>query len=1442
MRLLQSTALEDSLRVRPICWEKTLSLKMALAAADPGRKRAMGRTIERRARDPLSLLLAFGAIAFGGQSLQLTTQIISNTSVPAQKTGNPWRIEFSLHGWSASVTSNSHPLDASAVGVDVQFLDFAGGDIRLQIASLTAIGGSVCQIAGLGPGGPDGGSAFFTNRFITVRYEEDPVGKVDSCQAWDINGNQVWNQSNSYTANSGSNSSGAQVSGTGAGQTLDFAYFRIYTCTIPTNSRPPVTADTPACALVNWKFDGNLSDGSGNFYNGSNSGGTPAYVATPGQNLVVPVLQTVYAPAWTNAVSLRAGVPGQLTGAASYSQADGNATVSCFWQVLSGPSKVFWSDRNSCTPTVTGLIFGDYNFELQVTDVNGNVAIGSQDIGAVATDANGVVVNANPVVDTLLGNMIAWGQNPWGYQDYWAQHAATLRNADYAAPISVQNLTYPGWSTNGKPQWEVPGQGTVSYYFNGVGNLYFLNKTLGAALNGAITPASTSLVVNAASGIDLTSLPTRVVVYDGANWDELRICSAAGNTLNLCYDPSPLPRHSFASGTNVLQSKVTGTGTKFVTDPNSPLCPVGAPGLPGVPTYSAGTVSLTAGSTTMGISSGVWTGDGLNSVGVVVGGNFNANNFIQVSATHSGTPFTFMAQNTTGGAYPLPGLSGGAISAVTPGYGLIGNNYISGQAKVVIVDSTGSGAVVTPNIVGGQITSYTVVSGGSNYTNPTLFVSPTQVVLARPFPSDADTATGLTSYVMPATRTLVLHYKNLYTDPVYDPAGDSMQMFGATGCESDLAAYINPAGTSNSNGLGNQASGVHDTVLDGVYESGVSYSVTDSTGWVNQSSTGGINFYGEDIASRVLYLRSGLNLAKNAASVISNYWIHSPWGNTDGNGYPRLFLGGAAIGAWLSYLTDPNSLVKISNLRGYADIGRFFVCSEATSAVCSGVNPVGCNAYDDTRDTGYGYAFLILAAIYDPDTTSTAAPGGISWRAYWQGFLSQMQTNDTNCSNADYSWANGFLWNNGLPVLTLTNGSAIATGTGLPTSLCNGSASGSATVINGSNLITSTSGSFPGGTSPNLFLTGTTGGGTSVFVQSLIYSGSGSSATLGGYWLGDSGPVTWIAGDWDGNPGSGSAKDMMTIAMSNNDLTNLKKNWACTWNSSTQITLNRPWDGPSSDSTHVYRPGNGNLQGYGQQPFMLGIKSYGMNLLSTQTVPALSSYVAPYTTFTAGATSWIWNIGMDHQFFGTNYGRIYQQCEPVNTSPPGLNFSYRAPGCTYGPQYAFLSTEQNSETGAAHTIYYANNPSPSNLALGDEFYGSLWGFCPWTTGGVYCSAASTAANAAQSNLGDSSLNGGKWYGFFTGMGMSHRWPAARLGGVLPPVHRMVKIAVDLGAAGAASAQIVVTAPSGLKTTFPCSASPCSVTVDDRQGTHLYQIQYMSGAGKMLTQTDTDLLN
>jgi hypothetical protein len=100
---------------------------------------------------------------------------------------------------------------------------------------------------------------------------------------------------------------------------------------------------------------------------------------------------------------------------------------------------------------------------------------------------------------------------------------------------------------------------------------------------------------------------------------------------------------------------------------------------------------------------------------------------------------------------------------------------------------------------------------------------------------------------------------------------------------------------------------------------------------------------------------------------------------------------------------------------------------------------------------------------------------------------------------------------------------------------------------------------------------------------------SNTSITLNGLWPGDSGSFTYVIE----NTGFPS-----TIGTSQADHAGLQQIWACTWNSPSQITLDRPWTGASGTVNLYQSPGRPNagyaIGGYGQQPYMLG----GMAVLS----------------------------------------------------------------------------------------------------------------------------------------------------------------------------------------------------------------------------------------------------
>jgi len=160
-----------------------------------------------------------------------------------------------------------------------------------------------------------------------------------------------------------------------------------------------------------------------------------------------------------------------------------------------------------------------------------------------------------------------------------------------------------------------------------------------------------------------------------------------------------------------------------------------------------------------------------------------------------------------------------------------------------------------------------------------------------------------------------------------------------------------------------------------------------------------------------------------------------------------------------------------------------------------------------------------------------------------------------------------------------------------------------------------------------------------------------------------------------------------------------------------------------------------------------------------------------------------------------------------------------------------------AEASQALRVYYEANPTPEAKAWGDLAYGSIWGNPPLTTGGVYHDW-----NYVRDENSNSALGAYKWTGFFFGMGMAHQWPAVRLGGVAPPRYRAVSLQIKPGTEAAAKTRTWVTAPSGEVKAYPCaSLSTCDVTVDDRQGSHWYVVQYLSAAGTVVSQSDPALI-
>jgi hypothetical protein len=141
-------------------------------------------------------------------------------------------------------------------------------------------------------------------------------------------------------------------------------------------------------------------------------------------------------------------------------------------------------------------------------------------------------------------------------------------------------------------------------------------------------------------------------------------------------------------------------------------------------------------------------------------------------------------------------------------------------------------------------------------------------------------------------------------------------------------------------------------------------------------------------------------------------------------------------------------------------------------------------------------------------------------------------------------------------------------------------------------------------------------------------------------WPGDSGPVAWII---DGTTNA------LVLAQSNDDPM-MAENWSCVWNSSTQITLNRPWDGPSG----TYDSYSANIAGKATQPFMLGVKQHGLRWGGLAAAATGNSVLAANFTNLEPAAS-CGALGAQHRFrfSGHQWLLLLASIEYVRAHHPG---------------------------------------------------------------------------------------------------------------------------------------------------------------------------------------------
>ncbi|MCZ2156784.1 MAG: hypothetical protein LC114_23300, partial [Bryobacterales bacterium] len=335
----------------------------------------------------------FASAAFAGQSLVLAQNGSQFFSFPSVSKTASWRVEFQLH-------------DPGAFVAETNIIEFAGFAVRLRD------NGTRIFISPSHDSYPGGTPCIFnvTGRSnMLVRVQRDYSAMKYYCEMWDADGSNY--EFRSLTILSANGDTGANGHIDGRYANISIGFLRMFNTLVPIKSKPPVTAETGT--ELELKFDGDGKDASGKKRNMSTAGF--GFAPTPGQEaFALPT--TPNTPEWAPFVPLRAGYPSKLT-SNSYSMADDSASVECYWVQLEGPSNAIFDNRASCSPTLTGLVFGPYTFRLYVTDTSGRQSQADLEVGAVAYDDNGVVIYPDERLYSLLGPSVVLGKNPWEWAD-----------------------------------------------------------------------------------------------------------------------------------------------------------------------------------------------------------------------------------------------------------------------------------------------------------------------------------------------------------------------------------------------------------------------------------------------------------------------------------------------------------------------------------------------------------------------------------------------------------------------------------------------------------------------------------------------------------------------------------------------------------------------------------------------------------------------------------------------------------------------------------------------------------------------------------------------------------------------------------------------------------------------------------------------------------------
>lgn len=591
------------------------------------------------------------------------------------------------------------------------------------------------------------------------------------------------------------------------------------------------------------------------------------------------------------------------------------------------------------------------------------------------------------------------------------------------------------------------------------------------------------------------------------------------------------------------------------------------------------------------------------------------------------------------------------------------------------------------------------------------------------------------------------------------------------------------------------------------------------TGDWSGNDAGTINYYDNALAHYRLYYRSGWLDARTAARWLADRWIQNPY-NTAGNAsrdasWPgmsiRLFMDGGLS----EYTWDP-----LPAMRHWA--GNCTTRAQGTGVI------------DDVRESAYCLGTQALMALLDPDPEQRAT------------FITNIRNGLGNRWEPRQAPEGNYYDNQSVQLetrsVTVANGSAtvtLNTGDEFPENYCGiiSTEAGSIAIDSDRVSVTGTGTDFTGTAGKAIYLRGTWKSQPWSQVATVASNPAPTETKLRLVhpWRGDPDSISDYA-IMESSP-NGTTGYVRMFRWANSDGTNKtpftldREDWYwCRRVSGTEITLDKPFTGDTSGG-NVYRRRGGAGIGMGwSQPFYHGILGTSFSFAYYALIQDHPEDAGRYASLLGSTMKWlVSNDAVNPATKGLRYiNRGHTACRGEDYSP--------ARGCWLLDGSTRAERSYNIEAMQAMAAQYLVDPGEGLKTAYDEYYTNTYtknGFSsPFEGDGNWAEATDEAGYTFSAVLST------KNYGQAWGMGGGQTWPAARLGGVDKPRPRMSSIAFEPGkVAGAVSARIVVQSPSGATVSYPCSASPCSVQIDQRQGDHLFWVQHLGADGKIIEQSE-----